>query len=208
MWRELTARPFAAIMLAAALALMAGCGGARSEAESEEIPEEVRQRVARIGEEAATSLRTGLSARLTAALADGGAEAAIDVCAGEALPLTDSIAAASQATSLKRTSLRIRNPRNAPDAAEREALEWFGVHEARGERPAFLVERSDDGYRYYSPLRMAAPCTTCHGPRESLAEGTRAALEARYPADEATGYTEGELRGLIRVSVPAGAVED
>jgi hypothetical protein len=55
--------------------------------------------------------------------------------------------------------------------------------------------------------QVAAACTTCHGPRESLSVGTRAVLEARYPDDEATGYAEGALRGLIRVTFPAAVLE-
>jgi hypothetical protein len=186
---------------------LAGCTDRDSSDDSEAaISVNVQEDVARIGEAAATSLRDGLGFRLTAAMAAGGPVSAIDVCAVAALPLTDSIAAASAATSMKRTSLRTRNPHNAPDAAERAALAWFEEREAAGERPASLVARDGSDYRYYSPLRVAAPCVNCHGARESLTAGTRAALDARYPDDEATGYSEGDLRGLIRVTVPARAV--
>jgi hypothetical protein len=185
-----------------------GCTDRRApDASDAAIAENVRAEVAGIGESAATALRDGLSARLMAAMAEGGPELAIDVCAVEALSLTDSIAAVSRATAMKRTSLRTRNPDNAPDAAERAALEWFGERESAGERPASLVERDGSGYRYYSPLRVAPPCVNCHGPRELLAPATRTALDARYPDDTATGYSPGDLRGLIRVTVPAGAVE-
>lgn len=203
-WRSAV---FGAAILATGLTL-AACGAPAGEARPEAvgsdvaIPEEERTQVALVGEEAATSLRTGLSARLAAAMAEGGPEAAIDVCAADALPLTDSIAGAL-GVAVKRTSQRVRNPANAPDAAEQAALDWFASEEAAGRRPESLVERDGSGYRYYSPLRVAAACTTCHGPRESLAAGTLAAVAARYPADEATGYAEGDFRGLIRVTVQA-----
>jgi hypothetical protein len=164
------------------------------------------ENVTRIGEEAAQALREGLSARLSAALAAGAPEDAIGVCADEAMPLTDSIAAATRVLGVKRTSLRVRNPRNDPDALERAALEWFADREGGEPRPTLLVQRDDGDYRYYSPLRVAAMCTSCHGPAESLPDPVRSALRERYPDDKATGYAEGDLRGLIRVTVPAAAV--
>jgi hypothetical protein len=194
-------------MLLVGISFIAGCGDGRAPDEAgDDIPGTIETDVTRVGEAAATSLRQGLSARLTAAMAEGGPEAAIDVCAVEAMSLTDSIAAASPASAMKRTSLRVRNPRNAPDAAERAALEWFEERESAGERPTSLVERDGSGYRYYAPLRVAALCVSCHGPSETLAPATRAALDARYPDDAATGYSEGDLRGLIRVTVPAAAI--
>jgi hypothetical protein len=183
----------------------AACGP-QTDGSADEIPADVEAQVARIGETAANALRTGLSQRLTAAIAEGGAEAAIDVCALEAMPLTDSIASATGAAELRRTSLRVRNPRNAPDAQDSAALHWFAELDAQEPRPVHLVQRDGEAYRYYSPLRIAPLCTQCHGPEETLSEPVRAALRQRYPDDRATGYAEGELRGLIRVTMPRRAV--
>jgi hypothetical protein len=189
---------------------MTACGTpgdtARDDAETaahDAIPEDVQQRVANTGAGAAQALRAGLSQRLTAAIAEGGPEAAIDVCAVEAMPLTDSIAARSAAgVSVKRTARRLRNPDNAPDAEELAALEWFEDREGDGERPTSYIQKVGDGYRYYEPLRVAPLCLHCHGQPETLSAPVRAALTQRYPADRATGYVEGDLRGLIRVEIP------
>jgi hypothetical protein len=166
------------------------------------VPEHVQHEVARIGEEAAQALRAGLSQRLMSVIADDGPAAAIDVCALEAMPLTDSIGAAT-GLELKRTSLRIRNSRNAPDSLEMIALQWFAEHDAEG--AASLVQADGADYRYYAALRTAALCTQCHGPVESLDASVRAVLREQYPDDRAVGYREGELRGLIRITVPAEA---
>ena len=40
---------------------------------------------------------------------------------------------------------------------------------------------------------------TCHGPVERLSPATKAALEQTYPNDRATGYSEGQIRGVISV---------
>jgi mono/diheme cytochrome c family protein len=183
-----------------------GGGAQHRHGQQEAIPPGVEQRVTAVGEKAAAALRTGLIGRLTAALAEGGPAGAIDVCALEAMPLTDSIAAAGDGIALKRTATRVRNPLNAPDELERAALTWFESELAAGRTPAAHVQRDGADFRYYAPLRVAALCLNCHGPVETLSSDVRRALQSRYPGDQATGYAEGDLRGLIRVSVPATVV--
>lgn len=64
----------------------------------------------------------------------------------------------------------------------------------------------EGGYRFYRPLPTGALCLNCHGAPDELGDGVPEALERLYPQDEAVGFSEGELRGLLRVSVPASAV--
>jgi hypothetical protein len=140
-------------------------------------------------------------------VAKSGAEKAIDVCHLKALPLTgEIIAGMPRITGVKRTSLRLRNPANAPDAAESLALARVEKDLASGILPKVLVQRVDRAgekteWRVYRPVGVAQQCVTCHGPPESLAPGLRARLAERYPTDQATGYSVGQWRGLIRVSV-------
>jgi hypothetical protein len=171
------------------------------------ITPETRAEVARIGEEAAQTLRVSLAGRLMRAIESGGPEAAIDVCALEALPLTDSIARAAQGVSVKRTSTRVRNPQNAPDSLELLALHWFEDQDGSDLRPNSLVQMAGTDFRYYSPLRISALCLNCHGAADELSPAVREALRRRYPDDEAVGYRDGEFRGLVRVTVPATAVQ-
>jgi hypothetical protein len=162
------------------------------------------QLVIETGEAAATQLRERLSGRLLAVIQADGPAAAIDVCATEALPLTGEIAAQFRdGLVIKRTSTRVRNPQNAPDSLELQALAWFETEIAAGRAPAhYLQPESNDRYRYYAPLRVATLCVQCHGPPDRIPAAVRSALAARYPQDRAIGYQEGDLRGLIRVSVP------
>jgi hypothetical protein len=185
-----------------------GRGGAHRHGAQGAVPQAVEEAVTRIAEPAVTALRAGLSQRLMAALQAGGAEGAIDVCAVEAVPLTDSIAAAAgPGITLERTSTRLRNPRNAPDSLETEALRWFETELRAGREPTRLLQTEGSaGYRYYAPLRVMALCLDCHGSAASLTPAVRRTLERRYPDDRATGYSEGDLRGLVRVSIPAAAV--
>lgn len=154
----------------------------------------------------AAALMTTLSGRLQEAIGERGTAGALEFCNVEALPLTEEVSE-EQGMTVTRTSLRLRNPANAPDAIDAEALVWFQDRIASGEPPpATHVRRTEDGsYRYYQPLMTAGLCVQCHGPRESMADEVVQALDERYPQDEAVGYNEGDWRGLLRVSVPGAA---
>ncbi|MBA3848476.1 MAG: hypothetical protein C0502_00590 [Opitutus sp.] len=109
-------------------------------------------------------------------------------------------------TEIKRTSFRVRNPRNAPDAADLAALEMIRGFLNSGEQPPKLlvqkVERADAPveWRVYRPISVGPNCLLCHGPVESLQPQVRYLLERYYPEDKATGYNAYDWRGLIRVS--------
>jgi hypothetical protein len=155
---------------------------------------------------AAGALAGTLSARLTAAMSEGGPAGAIEFCSSAATQLTDSVGAAHDVT-IRRVTTRTRNPENAADAVDRLVLASFdSIRAGGGTLPPWHVRRSDDGeLRYYRPLPVQPLCLRCHGAADQLAPEVVQVLADRYPADQATGYAEGDLRGLIRVSSPAGA---
>jgi hypothetical protein len=160
-----------------------------------------------IGERAINRLGLTLVNEVSVAVAKSGAAKAIDVCHLRALPLTGEILAGlPRITGVKRTSLKLRNPANAPDAAEQLALERVGQDLQNGKLPKVLVQRIAQAggkteWRVYRPVGIAPQCVTCHGPREALSPELLARLAERYPTDQATGYAPGQWRGLIRVSV-------
>ena len=154
----------------------------------------------------ATAVAQGLAQRLQERLAAVGPSGAVDFCATTALALTDSLAAAADPRiEVKRTTLRTRNPRNAPDPLERDALAWFdSVRTATGALPAHMVQAASGGeVRFYRPLVIAQFCTQCHGDPARMDSAVVRVLRERYPADQATGYREGDFRGVLRVSLPA-----
>jgi hypothetical protein len=162
-----------------------------------------------MGGHAADQLAGTLIGQLTTALGEGGPAGAIDFCATRAMPLTEEVNASLDGLQVKRTTRRLRNPANAPDSLEEAALAWFEAEHARGGVfPSSWVQDAGDEVRYYRPLVVNGLCVQCHGPAEALAEDVRAALAERYPDDAATGYEVGDLRGLIRVSVPRSRLQD
>jgi hypothetical protein len=190
-------------LLLAALATTAGC-------EAAPTPDiGVREQVAREGDAVALTLMQTLSGQLTEAIRTGGPEHAIDFCAGRAQELTaGTVAGLGPGWEVKRTTVRPRNPANEADALELEALEYFHAAEAAGQAlPEFYVQPTATGdYRYYRPLVVGALCVECHGPRTDLDPAMLRVLDERYPGDQATGYQVGDLRGVIRVTVPGAAL--
>jgi hypothetical protein len=192
-----------------ALLLLGACGrqpdadGSASAPPPPLGPEE-SARAAAEGGAIAGAIAQGLAQRLQAELERAGAAGAVDFCAREALALTDSLVGTTEATAVRRTSTRIRNPRNAPDALERVALAWFdSVHAATGELPPSYVQAAgEDEVRFYRPLTIAPFCTSCHGTPDAIQPEVRRMLDERYPGDRATDYEAGDLRGVIRVSLP------
>jgi len=165
-------------------------------------------RAAELGGQATRALMEGLMSRLTAAMQEGGATGALNVCSEQALIVTDSIASAlGEGIELKRTTLRYRNPLNAPDEVDATALRRFEELQGTGEEPAPVVLRTPRDYRYYVPLRIGPPCLQCHGKIDDMDPEVVRVLSELYPEDRATGYEAGDFRGAIRVSIPPHMIE-
>lgn len=135
-----------------------------------------------------------LMARLQAAMREGGAPVAIDVCRAEAPAIADETGEA-RGVQIGRTSFKLRNPENAPPA-------WAEAHvEARRAEP--LILRGDNGaLAALFPIMLKPECVQCHGPEDAIAPDVLAAIKKAYPADQATGFAEGDLRGWFHVTVP------
>lgn len=110
-------------------------------------------------------------------------------------------------TKLALTSLQVRNPAHAPDAADRAALSVIGGQLERGDPVAkVLVQRVTPSgqppeWRVYRPLSVMKQCLDCHGTSATLAPGVAARLKELYPDDTAVNYRAGGWRGIVRVSI-------
>lgn len=193
-----TARAVCALVVAAPLAALAALSPGPAPAQDAR-PERAEARA--IVQEFAAALK----AALTAAIEEAGPEHAIGVCSDKAPGIA---AALAQRTGWRvgRTALRVRNPANAPTAAERAVLEDFLARAAAGEPLAAMEHeavRAEGGaraYRYMKAIPVQDLCTTCHG--TDIDPGLAAAIRARYPDDRATGFAPGDLRGAFTLSKP------
>ena len=97
---------------------------------------------------------------------------------------------------VRRVSTRERNPADRADPTEAAILAHFEADPAR--QDTVFVR---NGHRVYmKAIRIAnALCLRCHGPRETLDPALRARLAELYPADRATGFGMGDLRGAFVV---------
>src|SRR5690606_23793724 len=102
-----------------------------------------------IGDSAAVALGRSLMSRVQMAMQERGTAYAIEFCSERALPITgavqDSLAGGLE---LKRTSTRIRNPANAPDSLEQQALAYFHSElDAGRPLPSHHLQQTEDGWR-------------------------------------------------------------
>lgn len=152
----------------------------------------------------ASSVPPRLLQVLTEEIAKGGPESAILVCSEKA-PQMAKAASEQSGWTIRRVSLRNRNPKAVPDDWERAALEEFDRRAAAGENPAnlefsALVEKGGGKEaRYMKALPVQQVCLACHGPTDKIAPDVSAKLRTLYPDDKAVGYNIGQVRGAMTI---------
>lgn len=144
-----------------------------------------------------------LKQELVTALEAGGPVNAIQVCS-EIAPDIAATVSRDAGLTVARTSLKYRNPDNAPDDWEREVLQDFESRRAAGESAEALehyelVESGGDRrFRYMKAIPTAELCVRCHGTQ--LGAEVEAKLEQLYQEDQARGFEVGDIRGAFTVS--------
>ena len=150
-------------------------------------------------------LASTLKKELVSAMQSQGPASAVKVCNLKAPEITSHINASSQ-LKIKRTSFKVRNPKNAADEWEFSVLDMFAKQHAEGVSISDLIysERIENNgsttLRMMKAIPVQAVCLTCHGKEQVINEDIKEILAANYPNDKATGYTTGDLRGAFSVS--------
>jgi len=151
-------------------------------------------------------LGDALKSALQAAMKEGGPVNALDVCNVEAVPIAETIST-EEGLLVGRTALKVRNPKNAPDAWEKATLESFqqrlDAEEKLKDLDAWTVITDDAGhrtFRYMKAIGTMPLCLKCHGGR--LDAEVAAKVAALYPEDQAVGFKAGDLRGAFTVRMP------
>ena len=147
-----------------------------------------------------------LKGQLVSAIKAGGPENAIDVC-NQSAPQIATEVSEKVGWRVARTSLKLRNPSNAPDDWEESVLREFEARKAAGEDPAkmeyaaYVPNGKTMEFRYMKAIPTAAkPCLACHAAK--VPAGVEKALAEHYPDDKARGYKAGDIRGAFTITQP------
>jgi hypothetical protein len=160
----------------------------------------------KMSRQTAKQFMQSLKGELQAAMKAGGPVNALDVCHTRAMVITQQHSDA-KGWRVARTSLKTRNPANAPDAWERSVLEKFDARRKAGEAPQAMehhevVEQGGKkAFRWMKAIPTQAVCLKCHG-GDSVAPAVEAKLKQLYPTDQARGYAIGDIRGAFTITQP------
>ncbi len=148
---------------------------------------------------------SSLKSQLEATMKEGGPVKAISVCKTVA-PALAREASDKNKMHLGRTSLKVRNSNNAPDAWETKVLNNFEERKAKGEpldTMAYSEVVESNGkkeFRFMKAIPTGEVCLKCHG--ENIDPAVKAKLDELYPNDKARGFKLGDLRGAFTVRQP------
>jgi hypothetical protein len=153
--------------------------------------------------EATMEYAGALKSELQSAMQAGGALQAIEVCSTEA-PVIRADVSLAKNVNLSRVSSRNRNPANAPNPWQQAVLDGFEARKQEGEDVGSLswheIAQTDNGpeFRFMQAIPTGALCLQCHG--TDIAPAVAEKLAELYPADKATGFSLGDLRGAFVVT--------
>ncbi|MCX7729360.1 MAG: DUF3365 domain-containing protein [Bacteroidia bacterium] len=146
----------------------------------------------------AKQLYAGILARLNKALDEQGPYESVKYCNHYALHITDSLAK-TFGIKAKRTSLKLRNPKNAPDSLEKTILEMY--QQTMSKNP--IIISTKDSVKFFTPIYIAPICLHCHGiPNKDIPDVTLIALNQLYPNDQAKNYELYDIRGIWSITFP------
>jgi len=123
---------------------------------------------------------------------------ALDFCANKAMQITKEVnSKLPDGASVRRTALKFRNQKNAPDPIDEGVMEVF--EKAANEHkltPQNIIKIDDGNFtRYYKPLLTQDVCLKCHG--ENVSDDLKSKIKELYPNDKALGFKNGDFRGVI-----------
>jgi len=101
--------------------------------------------------------------------------------------------------SVKRVTLKPRNPNNMASSDEKAVLNTFEKLQKEGKAlPKMIVkEISKNHYKVYKPMVMGAVCLKCHGNLKTMNKEVVSLIKKYYPNDKAIDYKKGDFRGAF-----------
>ena len=124
--------------------------------------------------------------------------AAMGFCTAQAESITKEInSKLPKYASVRRTAMKTRNPDNAADALDIKIMKEYEVSiAAKTFLPSDIkVIEEGDTTRVYKPLLTKGVCLKCHG--TNISKELQGEIKTHYPKDQAFGFKQGSLRGVI-----------
>ncbi|VAW47404.1 hypothetical protein MNBD_GAMMA03-1282 [hydrothermal vent metagenome] len=185
------------------IGFLTGCGN-NGTLSDEEVEKYTNQ-----GKEIAQASFKELSTQLKTSLESGGVKEAIGYCNVSALPITRNLSLEHNAI-IKRTSLNVRNPSNAPDSLEKVMLDMY-LMMSRMRNPIMvpkILEKNKDEIQFFSPIIIKnKTCLKCHGVEgETMLPKHYNLIKKHYPSDEAINYKLGDFRGMWSITLKGTSI--
>ena len=181
--------------------IISGCTSSEKKSEAEN--DEIKQLARAEGDKISLTAQKALGGQLKKAISEQGPTYAVQFCNTAAYPILDTITSSFN-VSIKRASLRLRNPKNKPTDAENKILEQYQGQLDQEDAPEAVVEELHDGkILYVKPIILDNPlCLNCHGqPGSQVLDETYALIKKLYPEDKAINHQMGDLRGIWSITL-------
>jgi hypothetical protein len=138
---------------------------------------------------------------LMKAINERGTASAVSFCNVHALPIADSLSQHYNCT-IQRISDRYRNPADKPNAEDSTVIAHYQAQKTTGAILTARLSEQENKVIYYKPIMLGMPaCLKCHGnPNTDIDISTLSAIRNKYPTDLATGYKQGDLRGVWKIT--------
>jgi len=149
------------------------------------------------GAELLAPLKANLKTALISGMAGGPADA-IAVCKTEAPRIAGELSV--DGVVMGRSSHKLRNHENVAPAWVTPIIVTYAAN--GGALTPTGVDLGGGRYGYVEPIMTQPLCLSCHG--SSLHPDIAAKIGELYPDDQATGFSEGDFRGVFWVEFQAG----
>ena len=152
-------------------------------------------------------LKKKLMAELKGAMEKGGFEKAIEACKIKAPKITAELNQAG--IKVGRVSHKPRNAKNALQSDwKKELIAIYTdtkIADLKGAKvPPYQLKELDGGAMgYVEPIYVKPLCLSCHGNAKQIPPKVAKLIKAAFPKDQATGFGEGDFRGMFWVTLPA-----
>lgn len=153
------------------------------------------------GQEIAQQTFKALSSNLKKAMSEGGVKNAVKFCNVNESVIVDSLSKHYD-VSIKRTSHKLRNEKNKPNASEQEMIDYY-LNASKTTEDLFpeVKRNTDNTVSFYAPIHLQPLCVTCHGTvGKTVSESDYKSILALYPNDKAVDFDIDEFRGIWSIT--------